>query len=314
MPTKEQLKQIKTTDRQVAAWNKRATALKEAVESGSVTEAQLTKRAGTLEKRREDLQRKLDAEQPAREELTQTHKDADDRIRRELLELRYEIEEDFAAGRLDQTDYEFCNGQIEHGLRTLDEPRKPGEVRVIGIPRKKPDLKRLARALLMQAEDEARKEEGKPPLAEEEHRQVEADLIRRGSVAEQRRREQADRDEKKRAAAYKRFRSNKPRELRRDTWDWLLDHGIRELPADRRLGRLVYEDGIMGYPELLRSTVIQLEDGVEYIIDSQTVHDLASATEETTLVRLSDRERVPVTCESVEAAIAKGPVFDQLNI
>src|ERR1039457_2357162 len=37
MPTKEQHKEIKATDRQVAAWNKRAATLKEAVESGNVT-------------------------------------------------------------------------------------------------------------------------------------------------------------------------------------------------------------------------------------------------------------------------------------
>jgi hypothetical protein len=313
MPTKEQLKQIKATDRRVAAWNKRAEVLKEAVENGNVTKAQLAKRTATLERHREDLQRQLDAERQAREELAQTHKDADARIRRQLLELRYEIEDDLEAGRITEGDYEFCNSQIDVGLRTLDEPRKPGEIRVIALPRKKPDLKMLARALLMHVQNETRQEEGKPPLTQDEQRALETDLILAQSQAEDERHKQAEKDEKKRAAAYKRFRSNKPRQLRQDTWDWLLDQGVEELPADGQLGRLAHQHGILDTPELLHSTVIQLDD-LDYIIDSQAVGELDGSADDITLVRLSDRERAPVTREAIEKAIADGPVFDQLNI
>jgi hypothetical protein len=315
MTTKEQRRQIKATNRQVAAWRERVAALKEAIDSDNLTEAQLRRRVARLEDQRQDLERRLNAEQSAREDIAQRRRAADDRIRRELLELRYEIEEDLAKGRIDQADYDFCNGQIDHSLRALDEPSKPGEVRVIAIPRKRPDWDKFARALLMHVHDQARQREGKPPLTEDEHRRLEADLIQARMLAqEEESRKDSEREARERAAAYRRFRSNKPRQLRQDTWDWLLDKGLRELPADGHLGRLAYKHGVLESPELLRSTVIQLGDGADYIIDSQTVRELGGSPNETTVVRLSDRERVPTSRGAIENAITGGVVFDQLDI
>ena len=54
--------------------------------------------------------------------------------------------------------------------------------------------------------------------------------------------------------------------------------------------------------------------GIDYIIDGQTVRDLAAATNDTTLVWLNDREKMPATREIIEHAIAEGPVFDQLDV
>jgi hypothetical protein len=314
MPTKEQLKQVKATNRQVAAWQKRVDALKQAIDDGNQTEAQLTKRAAKLESQRQDLEQELNAQSPIREELANNRKAADERIRRQLLELRYEIEQDLGAGRIDQGDYDFCNSEIDVGLRTLDEPRKPGEIRVIALPRKKPDWDRVARALLMQAHDEVRKQKGEPALTRDESRQLESELILAKRLAQEESQKDSEREAKKRAAAYKRFRSNKPRQLRQDTWDWLLDKGIDELSACGHLGKLAHQHGILDSPELLRSTVIQLDDGLDYIIDSQTVRELAGATDDITLIRLSDRERVPISREAIESAIAQGSVFDQLDI
>lgn len=107
---------------------------------------------------------------------------------------------------------------------------------------------------------------------------------------------------------------NKPKQLRQATWDWLLDQGLRELPASGQLAPVVYAHGILDQPELLRMTVIQIPDGLEYVIDQRAAQELARSADPVSLVRLHDRERVAVSYTSVEQAIATGPLFDQLDV
>lgn len=68
---------------------------------------------------------------------------SDQRIRQELLALRTEIDEDLEACRIDIIDYEFCKAMIKRQLELLDAPSKPGEIRVIGLPKKRIDWKML---------------------------------------------------------------------------------------------------------------------------------------------------------------------------
>jgi len=68
---------------------------------------------------------------------------SDNRIRQQLLDLRDEIEEDIAAFRIDPVDYTFCKAMIEQQLDLLDQPTKPGELRVIGLPKKHIDWDKL---------------------------------------------------------------------------------------------------------------------------------------------------------------------------
>jgi hypothetical protein len=228
------------------------------------------------------------------------------------MKLRYEIEEDLAAGRIEQHDYDFCKQQIETNLRALDEPLPPGQrIRVVGIPRKKIDVDKLAAAVLMQAENELRRKQGRSPVSESDVKEFIADVtlarIRRQEIE----RKEAD---KQQQAARRRFERNKPAALRQATWDWLLARGLQDLPPDGRLGRLVYELGILAQPELLRSTVIRADDGLDYVIDRQSATDLVGDGDTISLVRLHDRERVSTSRDKVVAAIAEGEVFDQLDI
>src|SRR6266511_4088943 len=99
-----------------------------------------------------------------------------DRARSELMKLRYEIEEDLAAGRIEQHDYDFCLHQIETNLKSLDEPLPPGQkIRVVGIPHKQIDVDKLAAAFLMQAENQIRQRRGEPPI-ERDAKEFVADL------------------------------------------------------------------------------------------------------------------------------------------
>jgi len=68
---------------------------------------------------------------------------SDQRIRQELLDLRAEIEADSKAFRIDPLDYAFCKSQIENQLGLLATPRKPGELRVVGLPNKQVDWEKL---------------------------------------------------------------------------------------------------------------------------------------------------------------------------
>lgn len=64
-----------------------------------------------------------------------------------------------------QQEYEDCKRRIEDSLRTLDAPSRPGErIRVIGLPRKKIDIDRLAQVYWMAGLRRARERQGKPPL------------------------------------------------------------------------------------------------------------------------------------------------------
>jgi hypothetical protein len=238
-----------------------------------------------------------------------------DTSRRRLLELRYEIDEDLAAGRMTEAEHSSCRQRIEDSLRQLDEPRRPGEtIRVVGIPRKKIDIEKLALVYWMQARRQIREKKGLPPPTDEEVRHEESLWLQTKAAVKADKQQEDAASAKKQEAADRRFRSNKPRQLRQATWDWLLDQGLRDLPADGHLGALVAQYGIFDAPELLRSTVIQLDDAVDYIIDSQTVRELASSSKTTTLVCLSDRQRRSVAREAIEHAVADGPIFDQLDV
>jgi hypothetical protein len=137
--------------------------------------------------------------------------------------------------------------------------------------------------------------------------------VEAGIEVERNKKKQAERDQKKAEAAYQRFRRAKPAQLRQATWDWLLDQGLRELPADGRFGPLIQRFNGLGIPDLLRSTVIRL-DGLDYVIDAQAARDLVSRAATITLVRLRDRERVPMALATVLAGLTDGPVFDQLDV
>lgn len=72
--------------------------------------------------------------------------------RTELLKLRYEIDADLAAGRLEQWGYDSAKLRIEYALKRLDEPLPPRQdIRVTSIPRKEIDTDKLAQALWLQA-------------------------------------------------------------------------------------------------------------------------------------------------------------------
>lgn len=135
-----------------------------------------------------------------------------------------------------------------------------------------------------------------------------------GSGARTRQQEAKDKADRKQEAAHRHFMRNKPKQLRQATWDWLLDQGLRELPASGQLAPVVYAHGILDQPELLRMTVIQIPDGLEYVIDQRAAQELARSADPVSLVRLHDRERVAVSYTSVEQAIATGPLFDQLDV
>jgi hypothetical protein len=179
-----------------------------------------------------------------------------DPARRELLELRYEIEEDLAAGRISQADYDLCKRRIAQGLRDLARPAQ-GKVRITAIPKKVIDWDQFARVLIMAAEEQLRQKQGKPPLSAAELREREVQLAQSAQEAKA---EEAERGRKKADAAKRRLRRRKPEQLRQETWDWLLDKQP-EGPGDEPLGSLLYRLGITEHPELLRSTVIQLPDG-----------------------------------------------------
>jgi len=315
MATKDELHQIQTTDRRVAAWQKRAATFEQARDSGSLPEAELAQLAARLERQRDKLLAALESQRRLREELAQTKTHGGDNTRRRLLELRYEIGEDLAAGRISQDDYDGCKQRIEDSLRQLDEPPQPGEtIRVIGIPRKQIDTQKLAMVYWLQARRQVRERKGLPPPTEEEQRREEILWMQTQTMVKQNQQQEDATTAKKQEAAYQRLRRSKPRQLRQPTWDWLLDQGLRELPADGRIGQLVARYGILDAPELLRSTVIQLDDDLDYIIDSQTIRELADSSKTTTLVRLSDRVRISVAREIIKRAIAEGSVFDQLDV
>jgi hypothetical protein len=227
------------------------------------------------------------------------------------LKLRQEIEDDLAAGRLDQFDYDFCKQRIEAELADLAKPLPPGQkLRVIGIPKKKVDWDEVARIAIHMAENKLREDSGEPPPTEDEYRQRDVEIalaMREGK------RLQEEEAERKQAAARRRFARRKPEELRQATWDWLLAQGLEGLPEDCRLGPLVHEFGILEQPNLLRGTIIQLDDGTDYVIDEKAAQALAAPRRKPVLIRLADRARVPTSRRRVVAAIANGPVFDQLN-
>ena len=316
MATKKELDRIRLTDRRATAWQKRVAAFESARDSDSLSDAELAKLATRLERQRDELLQQLEAQRPLREELAQPReRPGSDNSRRQLLELRYEIDEDLAAGRMTEAEHSSCRQRIEDSLRHLDEPGRPGEtIRVVGIPRKKIDIEKLALVYWLQARRQIREKQGLPPPTDEEVRHEEILWLQTKAAVRADKQQEDAASAKKQEAADRRFRSNKPRQLRQATWDWLLDQGLRDLPADGHLGAPVAQYGIFDAPELLRSTVIQLDDAVDYIIDSQTVRELASSSKTTTLVCLSDRQRRSVAREAIEHAVADGPIFDQLDV
>lgn len=133
-------------------------------------------------------------------------------------------------------------------------------------------------------------------------------------AAGERKRAEKEQEAKQAEAAYRRFKRKKPPALRQATWDWLIEAGLRELPADGRLGPLLLNLGVLAHPELLRSTVIQLPDGTDYVIDRPAAEAIAKRSTPVALVRLLDRRRIEVSLDAAMEAIFGGAVFDQLDV
>lgn len=91
------------------------------------------------------------------------------------------------------------------------------------------------------------------------------------------------------------------------------------MPANtepEQLGSALYKLGILRQPELLRDTVIELDDEVEYIIPLDTAKILSETketSEEVTLIRLIDHKEHLVPTSIVQQAINEGTLFDQLS-
>lgn len=304
--------------RRILAWRKRFDATKREAVAGELIGDDLRQRTDELEQERDALLASIG--KPTREQMRLLEvAPPPDPARRELLKLQYEIEEDLAAGRLTQDEYDDCKRRIQYSLDDLDAPLPPGEtIRVIGIPRKKIDIDLLAQAYWLAGLRQARERRGKPPLTPEEEQMEQVMWMQaRAQTRERERQQAADAHatvDRKQEAARRRFARNKPKQVRQATWDWLLDQGLSELPAGGLLGSVAHAYGILGQPELLRMTIIQLPDNLEYVIDQQAAYELGDSADPVSLVRLHDRERITASYASVEQAIAAGPLFDQLDV
>lgn len=106
----------------------------------------------------------------------------------------------------------------------------------------------------------------------------------------------------------------KPIELRRETWSWLTAQG-KCWPGQDSGGRLLVDLGILSRPDLLMQTVVDMGDGVEYVIPREAAESLVSTDDDIqniTLIRLYDRREDLFPASVIIKAITDGPVFDQL--
>lgn len=103
----------------------------------------------------------------------------------------------------------------------------------------------------------------------------------------------------------------KPIQIREDTWEWYIKEN--KSTETEKWGKLMYDAGIINEPELLQNTVIELQEGVEFVIDANAAKDLSEKKTEITLVRLYDHTSEVFSYDDVIEAIQSGQTFDQLT-
>lgn len=108
-----------------------------------------------------------------------------------------------------------------------------------------------------------------------------------------------------------------PINYRLPTWNYIMSQlGVNA--CDRydidKPGRIAYDAGIINQPKLLQRTVIDLDDGVDYIIDRKSAKALANGEKFIILTRLYDKIPKTFTGRDVKKAIRSGEAFDQLDL
>jgi len=101
------------------------------------------------------------------------------------------------------------------------------------------------------------------------------------------------------------------------TWRFVVEYadatGIPRFDP-KHPGRIAFEAGIISRPDLLRDSVIELDDECEYLIDARAAIQLKEPDSEVILVRLGDDTKKRVATRAVVTAIKGGRVFDQLPL
>lgn len=128
----------------------------------------------------------------------------------------------------------------------------------------------------------------------------------------------------------------KPAHLREETWKFLqrelkrmsdeelefIGRKIKCRSKNRqRIEKAIIEDpasflfhlGIFEHPELLKNSVIELEDEVDYLIKPRAARSLAEGDHYITLKRLVDQENYTVERESLVRAFANNHSLEQLE-
>lgn len=110
----------------------------------------------------------------------------------------------------------------------------------------------------------------------------------------------------------------KPLHLRQETWDFLKPYLIRFPISEQSAlieqpGPLLLELGLLTKPHLLRSTVIEMPNEVEYLITPAAAEDLAAGAKNVTLTVLYDQRHEEHARSEIADALKNGPVFDQLD-
>ncbi len=104
---------------------------------------------------------------------------------------------------------------------------------------------------------------------------------------------------------------------RAETWNYIL----QKLGGDaaknynnNKPGKIAFTAGLLKEPGLLQDTVIDLDDGVDYLIDKRVANELASGGRLITLTRLFDKKQKEFSSKKIINAIKNGPTFDQITI
>lgn len=106
----------------------------------------------------------------------------------------------------------------------------------------------------------------------------------------------------------------RPDSVRAETWHWLPEDARRRIDQEEHVGRIMLKLGILKHPELLQETVIEFEDGVEYLIPREAAELIAGDSDQyVTLRRIYDGKERSTTQREVTAAIRDWNVFDQLD-
>lgn len=105
--------------------------------------------------------------------------------------------------------------------------------------------------------------------------------------------------------------------FRYETWQFIqkkLGDDAITYYDDSRPGTIAYNAGVITQPELLKKTVVELDDGVDYLIDEHVAKAIYHQEETVILSRLIDGKSKKFSRDEVLNTIQRGATFDQLPL